>query len=155
MPLLPRPCGKTTKSGWRAAKRSVRKKEPKLPVTPEKYPRGFFQTLYRDISLALAGYPIQGILWYQGETNTQRAGAYRELLTALIQSWRGAWQKPELPFLIVQLPEFNSAPSGKPMGLKNWPVIREKQAPGGRAKCRGRAGGNVGRGRSRTPPSAQ
>ncbi len=106
--------------------KTEKKKELRPPVTPEKYPRGFSKLFNENIA-PLAGYPIRGILWYQGESNTQRAGAYRELLTALIQSWRGAWQMPELPFLIVQLPEF-AAPSAKTKGAENWPVIREKQA---------------------------
>lgn len=108
--------------GYRPFYAEMREKNPaKALAEPEKYPETFSK-LYKLNIAPLAGYPVRGALWYQGETNTERPGAYTELLTALIQSWRQAWTQPDLPFVIVQLPEFKG-PSDP-----TWPVIRAKQA---------------------------
>jgi sialate O-acetylesterase len=45
---------------------------------------------------------LAGVLWYQGESNVGAAANYRQLLPALITSWRAAWGK-ELPFYYVQI----------------------------------------------------
>ena len=108
--------------GYRPFYAEMRQKNPaKALAEPEKYPETFSK-LYKLHIAPLAGFPIRGALWYQGETNTERPGAYTELLTALIQSWRQAWAQPDLPFVIVQLPEF------KGPAEPTWPVIRAKQA---------------------------
>jgi sialate O-acetylesterase len=54
----------------------------------------------------LISYPIKGILWYQGESNTGRPEEYHQLLPALINDWRNKWQQGPLPFIFVQLPNF-------------------------------------------------
>ena len=100
-------------------------KEPRLITEPEKYPRGFSK-LFTDHIAPIAGYPMRGVVWYQGETNTQRSGAYRELLTALISGWRDAWHAPDLPFILVQLANFQ--PGGANGALsENWPRVRDIQ----------------------------
>lgn len=54
----------------------------------------------------LAPYPVRGVIYYQGEMNAGRGEEYRSALPAMIRSWRKAWDNPDLPFLIVQLPGF-------------------------------------------------
>jgi sialate O-acetylesterase len=54
----------------------------------------------------LINYRIKGILWYQGETNTNKPQEYQKLLPALINDWRIKWQEGPAPFLFVQLPNF-------------------------------------------------
>jgi len=63
--------------------------------------RGFLANI-----VPLAPYAVRGVIYYQGEMNAGRPVDYLHGLTALIQSWRRAWEQPELPFLIVQLPSF-------------------------------------------------
>lgn len=62
--------------------------------------------LYNTMVAPLINYPVKGILWYQGESNTGKPQQYQELLPALISDWRNKWQKENLPFLFVQLPNF-------------------------------------------------
>ncbi|MEA1941164.1 MAG: sialate O-acetylesterase [Pseudomonadota bacterium] len=67
---------------------------------------------------------LRGALWYQGESNADRAEAYRPLLETLLDGWRDQFGAG-LPVLIVQLPGFGAlqsapAPSG-------WARIREAQ----------------------------
>lgn len=96
------------------------------PTKPEQYPQRFSK-LFRDHLAPIAGYPIAGVLWYQGESNTPRSGAYQELLTALIEGWRTEWGNPELPFVIVQLADFATRET-QGQGAENWPVLRDIQA---------------------------
>jgi sialate O-acetylesterase len=58
-----------------------------------------------------AGFAIKGFAWWQGEQDLklsrQEAGTvdrYYYLLPGLIRSWRGEWQRGNLPFVFVQLP---------------------------------------------------
>ena len=50
-------------------------------------------------------YTIAGAVWYQGENNTGAAGTYKQLFTAMIDSWRAAWKK-DFPFYFVQIAPF-------------------------------------------------
>jgi sialate O-acetylesterase len=62
--------------------------------------------LYNTMVAPLINYRIKGILWYQGETNTNKPQEYQKLLPALINDWRIKWQEGSIPFLFVQLPNF-------------------------------------------------
>lgn len=50
--------------------------------------------------------PIKGVIWYQGETNVERAAQYRQLFPRLITDWRNKWKQPNMPFLFVQVAPF-------------------------------------------------
>ncbi len=70
---------------------------------PDATSRGYFAQV-----APLAPFPVRGVVYYQGEMNAGRGNSpfYQAGLTALIESWRQAWNDPEMPFLIVQLPGF-------------------------------------------------
>lgn len=81
-------------------------------------------SLYNAMVAPVTNYTIKGVLWYQGEANTNRAAEYAKHLPALINDWRNQWKK-DLPFLLVQLPGFmdmNYLPSES-----QWAVLRESQ----------------------------
>jgi len=67
--------------------------------------------------------PIKGVVWYQGESNADRPASYPLLLTTMIAEWRTQFESPDLPFIIVQLPDFAQASGGL-----HWEWIREAQA---------------------------
>ena len=77
---------------------------------PRRDPQVFLQYkpsgLYNAMLAPLKGEDIEGVVWYQGESNTGRAGDYAGLLKALISSWRSLFGKPDLPFYIVELAAF-------------------------------------------------
>jgi sialate O-acetylesterase len=58
--------------------------------------------IYNSMISPLIPFRIAGVLWYQGEANTINAYAYKELLSALIQSWRTNWGY-EFPFYYAQI----------------------------------------------------
>jgi sialate O-acetylesterase len=47
----------------------------------------------------------EGVIWYQGESNTESSHTYKTLLTSLVKDWRSLFQQ-QLKFIIVQLPNY-------------------------------------------------
>jgi sialate O-acetylesterase len=58
--------------------------------------------IYNAMISPLVPFHIAGVLWYQGEANTINAYAYKEMLTALIKSWRSGWGY-DFPFYYAQI----------------------------------------------------
>ncbi len=79
--------------------------------------------LYNAMISPLGNEPIKGVVWYQGESNADRPANYPLLLTTMIAEWRKQFESPDLPFIIVQLPDFAQASNGL-----HWEWIREAQA---------------------------
>ncbi|MBU3743959.1 MAG: sialate O-acetylesterase [Sediminibacterium sp.] len=82
-------------------------------------------TRFNAMIQPLIPYAIKGAAWYQGESNGGRPGDYRQLLTALIQDWRGRWQQGDFPFLVVQLANYMEIV--KEPGESGWANLREAQ----------------------------
>jgi sialate O-acetylesterase len=81
--------------------------------------------LFNGQVLPLARFPVRGIAWYQGESNLWSSSHYGLLFRTLIESWRAAWDDPQLFFLFVQLP---SNGEGEPRPFARWARLREGQA---------------------------
>ncbi len=62
--------------------------------------------LYNGIIHPMRYAKFAGVVWYQGEANSRSPRDYRPVLKTLVQSWRGVFGQPQLPFVIVQLPNF-------------------------------------------------
>jgi sialate O-acetylesterase len=101
------------------------------PVPGVNAPRGAPDDPHRPASLwnamiaPITPFAIRGVLWYQGETNALRAWDYQRLMTAMIQDWRRAWNRGDLPFLFVQLANFRPNPPAP--GATWWAQVREAQ----------------------------
>lgn len=76
---------------------------------------------YNGMIAPITNYNIAGALWYQGEGNTAAPYTYASLLTAMIKSWRNAWNK-DFPFYLVQIAPFTY---GTPY---SGSIIQEQQA---------------------------
>ena len=74
--------------------------------------------LYESGILPLQQYPIKGVIWYQGESNAHNKDAHEKLFRLLVDSWRGNWKNPEMPFYFVQLSSINRP---------SWPWFRDSQ----------------------------
>lgn len=81
-------------------------------------------TLYNGMVAPLGSFGIRGALWYQGETNADAPAGYEAVLRGLMAGWRGQFGA-DLPFLIVQLPNFGAVPTAPTEA--GWADIREAQ----------------------------
>jgi sialate O-acetylesterase len=79
--------------------------------------------LWNGMIAPLAPFPIRGVLWYQGESNSalERWPLYDRIMRTLIEDWRGQWGQGEFPFFYVQISNFKSTP------LEDWATLREQQ----------------------------
>lgn len=91
---------------------------PWLPLTGS-------SVLYDGMISPLAPFPLAGVAWYQGESNTGEPQDYERQLGALMGGWRAAFGQP-LRFLVVQLPGFGALP-GKAPAESGWASLREAQ----------------------------
>lgn len=82
-------------------------------------PSGYYNAMIVPLGRA----PIRGVVWYQGESNADRPATYPKLLAALIASWRDRFETPDLPFVVIQLPDWAAGADGL-----SWAWIREAQA---------------------------
>jgi sialate O-acetylesterase len=82
--------------------------------------------IYNAMIHPIAGFPLQGIIWYQGESNAGRAAAYAESFPLLIRDWRRIWGV-ETPFLWVQLANYKAGGGNSASGSE-WAELREAQA---------------------------
>jgi len=106
----------------RAGAKAQGKPDPKFPWHPLLNMWGP-SMLYNGMIAPLTPFPIRGVIWYQGESNSaiERAPTYQRLFRTLIEDWRRQWQVGDFPFLFVQIANFKST------SLETWPPIREAQ----------------------------
>ncbi|MEM9365486.1 MAG: sialate O-acetylesterase [Planctomycetota bacterium] len=104
--------------------------------------------LYNAMMHPLAPYGCRGLVWYQGERNTQSMDGmlkepwysrnsgmlkYGDTLKQWIRRYRQDWRNEEMEFLIVMLPGFFKAlPTGPQLGPEHpathsWAWMRESQ----------------------------
>ena len=104
------------------------RKAPKGAGDPPRAPWlaiGGLTTIGNAMIDPLAPYGLRGVLWYQGESNAGNPKSYRALLTTLMADWRAKFQNAQLPFLVVQLPNFGQAVSSPTNS--GWSDLREAQ----------------------------
>ncbi|MDP0499866.1 MAG: sialate O-acetylesterase [Verrucomicrobiota bacterium JB022] len=85
----------------------------------EPYPNWRYQPggLYHGMIGPLERFPVAGIVWYQGESDTRNHGTYDDYLTALAEVWRGRRNDPDLPLLVVQLQNHDPVERGSDPAL--------------------------------------
>jgi sialate O-acetylesterase len=81
--------------------------------------------LYNAMLSPIVNYTLKGMVWYQGESNAERASEYKTVLSTLINEWRKLWGQGNLPFLFVQLPDFME-PKNEP-SEGGWATLRYQQ----------------------------
>ncbi|MFB6456205.1 sialate O-acetylesterase [Chitinophaga sp. Hz27] len=76
--------------------------------------------LYNAMIYPLRNFPITGVIWYQGESNSDRAKQYQTLFPALIENWRDTWHQ-DIPFLFVQIaPNKGKGPEIREAQFLTW-----------------------------------
>ena len=111
--------------GWKG-KISVDARPPHpLPIGLENNPT-MPGILYNGMLAPIVPLAITGAIWYQGESNAERAYQYRKLLPAMIADWRNLFDQGDFPFYIAGLP-FYKHRSDVPTD-DSWAEARETQA---------------------------
>lgn len=62
--------------------------------------------LYNGMISPLLNYTFKGTIWYQGEANRSEAPLYKKIFPAMVKSWRGKFNNPDMPFYYVQIAPF-------------------------------------------------
>jgi sialate O-acetylesterase len=80
--------------------------------------------LFNSMVYPLTPFPIKGVIWYQGESNSIKKRApylYNRVFETMIRDWRLRWDQGNFPFLFTQISNFTSDDT------EDWPAIREGQ----------------------------
>jgi len=85
--------------------------------------------LYNGMIQPLLGITIKGIIWYQGETNYDRAAIYPEMFSTLVAGWRkNMGSKDTIPFYYCQIAPYDySLVTEKGHEVINSAYLREAQ----------------------------
>jgi sialate O-acetylesterase len=114
-------------SDWQAATEKAKAEHTPLPPRPEDWLAGQHRAgnIFAGMVYPTLGYGIKGVVWYQGESNAERAYEYKSLFPFLIEQWRKEQGQGDFPFYWVQLANFK-AETASP-GDSSWAELREAQ----------------------------
>ena len=68
--------------------------------------------------LPLVNFNMKGVIWYQGESNTEHVNLHTRMFKMLVKDWRRHFNTDDLPFYYVQLSSINRP---------NWGAFRNSQ----------------------------
>lgn len=92
-----------------------------MNIGPNSYPTLLFNAMLNPV----IPYGIKGAIWYQGESNANRAKQYQRVFPEMITDWRNHWAQGDFPFYFVSLANFN--PPIEQPGESTWAELREAQ----------------------------
>ena len=106
----------------RAEAKAAGRPEPQFPWHPQLLSWGPGM-LWNGMIAPLTPFPIRGVIWYQGESNSAlaRAPLYGRVFGTMITDWRHEWGIGDFPFLFVQISNFKSNET------EDWAELREQQ----------------------------
>ena len=81
--------------------------------------------LYNAMLAPVKNYALKGAIWYQGEGNSSKPSQYTIYLKSMIEEWRALFNNPTMPFIYVQLPNYQAAVANPVEN--NWALLRESQ----------------------------
>ena len=82
--------------------------------------------LYNAMINPILKFRFRGVIWYQGESNADRATQYNISFPLMINDWRTKFNQADMPFYFVQLASFNAANQNDTNGSK-WAELRDAQ----------------------------
>lgn len=92
---------------------------------PKKEENKTSYVLYNAMLHPLINYTMKGVIWYQGESNAEKAFLYRSLFPAMVKNWRSDWNQGDFPFYFVQI-----APhKGQNADIREAQLIASKTIP--------------------------
>lgn len=97
------------------------------PSRPDLFTRpcGLHKTMMNQVKYGV----FNGMVWYQGENDTDRAEQYRKLLPLLIQTWRRKLEDPSLPIKLIQLPGYADYPKDSAALVRQVQLYTARKMP--------------------------
>ena len=84
--------------------------------------------LFNAMTAPCTAYPIEGIIWYQGESDAGMTDEYVELTRLQVEGYRRLWKDEKLPYILAQLPNWtDSYPPSSDGDHGQWDEFREAQ----------------------------
>lgn len=84
--------------------------------------------MYNGMFKPASKYTINGIIWYQGESNVStRVNDYAAMLETMAATWRSDIGRGDIPFLIVELPPYDYYDGNYGLQDEHGPMLREQQ----------------------------
>jgi sialate O-acetylesterase len=108
---------------WKYSVGLEKKDVPPVPRSP--LGKNTPNVIYNAMIHPLIPLGFRGVIWYQGESNAERAHQYQTLFPAMITDWREKWEGGDFPFLFVQLANYKRIVE-KPAD-DSWAELREAQ----------------------------
>ena len=118
---------------WQAVAEKAKAEGKEVPKQPAGKPQGADSPwkpagLYNAMIAPITPFTVRGAIWYQGESNADRAYQYRTLFPAMIKDWRKMWHNRKMPFAFVQLANYwNSHEKPAEPAPSMWAELREAQ----------------------------
>lgn len=84
--------------------------------------------MYNGMFKPCSHYTINGIIWYQGESNVStRVEDYGAMLQTMASTWREDIGRGDIPFLIVELPPYEYYDGNYGLQDEHGPMLRAQQ----------------------------
>ena len=98
------------------------------PARPDLFTRpcGLYETMMSQVKDCV----FNGMVWYQGENDTDRAEQYHKLLPLLIHTWRRRLHDPSLPVKLIQLPGYADYPKDSAALIRQVQLQTAQAIPG-------------------------
>lgn len=96
------------------------------PVDPLLIPGRTPGFIFNGMIHPIIPYAIRGVIWYQGESNVDRAYQYRTAFPLLITDWRKQWNQGDFPFYFCQIANYR--PKKPEPGESTWAELRDAQS---------------------------
>jgi sialate O-acetylesterase len=106
--------------GWLYAVAKVQSPPPRAPWDAN----AGLGLIYNGMIAPMGSFGLTGVAWYQGESDVGVTG-YDKRLSALFKGWRTQFLDPNLPMLVVQLPNFG--PMATAPVDSGWAALRDEQ----------------------------
>ena len=76
---------------------------PDIEQTKFDWPAGTPTLLWNAMVNPWKGFPVKGVIWYQGESNSADPALYKKLFPAMVAQWREFFHNPAMPVYYVQI----------------------------------------------------
>ena len=108
---------------WEATKKGRKPRPAGNPKAQANFPSTLFNAMVNPV----IPYAIKGVIWYQGEGNSERnTEKYEHNFRTMISAWRKHWGQGDFPFYFAQLANLR-APVSEPADSDSWASVCDQQ----------------------------